>query len=191
MKQKENDLKNYGLLGAVFLLLVGFWVMLFVYSIHSALPYNPIKLPLANYLKANVFMTQGWKFFTRNPREEDFRVFVKDSNGKWTNALRGANASPINFFGLKRDTRAQGIEMGLIVSAIQKDKWQKCTDKPEICLESAPTALVFNNVIQSPTLCGELGLALQEPIPWAWSRAKKEVIMPSKALKVEVVCSQF
>jgi antimicrobial peptide system SdpA family protein len=191
MKFNKTSSKNFQLLGLLFVMVIGFWVVLFAYSVHSALPFNPIKLPFARYLYANAFMTQGWKFFTRNPREEDFKVFAKDANGNWKNALRGANASPRNLFGLKRDTRAQGIEMGLIVSVIQKDKWQKCEEKPEVCLDRAPLALVFNNVIQNPTLCGELGLVLQEPTPWAWSRARKEVIMPSKALRVEVVCSQF
>lgn len=191
MKLNQNTRKNFQLASLFFAVIIGFWVLLFAYSIHSALPFNPIKLPFARQFSVNVFMTQGWKFFTRNPREEDFKVLTKDENGIWANALRGANASPRNLFGLKRDTRAQGIEMGLVVSAIPKEKWQKCEEKPEVCLEHAPTALVFNDAIQNPTLCGELGLALQEPIPWAWSRARKDVIMPSKVLRVEVVCSQF
>lgn len=188
MKTFGNE--NFHLSGTLFLALVGFWVVLFGYSIHRALPYNPIHPPFQDRLYVNLLMPQGWKFFTRNPREEDLKIFKKDGDDKWSDALIGPNGSAGNYFGLKRDMRAQGIEMGILMASLDKDIWQTCAEKPEICVSSAPIRAELENVDKNPTLCGELGLVLQEPVPWAWSRAKKEVIIPSKFVRISVLCAQ-
>ena len=167
------------------------WISVFAYSIHAAMPYNPISLPLSQKLHLNVLLIQGWKFFTRNPREDDIFVFKQDENGQWSSALIGTNGSPQNVFGLRRATRAQGIEIGLITTTIKTDEWSECKERAETCVANAP--LVGYRSIQTPepTLCGEVGLVLRPPVPWAWSRAKKEVVMPSKAVRIHLLCSEI
>lgn len=165
------------------------WLVVFSYSIHAAMPFNPIKLPFAEKIQIRMFITQGWKFFTRNPREEDIKVFVNEGDSRWVSALVGPNASPSNFFGIKRDSRTQGIEIGLISTSIRNDQWSDCKEKLADCFTNATFAGNISNPTAKPTLCGEVILVRQQPVPWAWSRSRKEVVMPSKLVAVNVLCS--
>jgi antimicrobial peptide system SdpA family protein len=175
---------------ASFILITCFWTLLFGYSIHAALPFNPVNLPLVKTLRVRIFMPQGWKFFTRNPREEQIKALSKDSEGKWQSALIGANASVANLFGLRRNSRAQGIELGLIVTSLKKNQWVECKDRLDICAEKTCNVGHVANTSPNPTFCGEAVLIKQSPVPWAWSRAKRPVIMPSKCVRVNVSCQQ-
>lgn len=187
---RGGERRSLTALGAFSLSLMLGWGVLFAYSVHAALPSNPIKLPAEMSVQPNVWMPQGWKFFTRDPREEEISVFVRDAEGRWVSGLRGANASPRNFFGLSRATRAQGIELGLLTTAAGtiKDAWQPCRDRLEACVERSQLVGEVTNITPDPTLCGEVGLTLQEPVPWNWSRSKRKVTMPSKAMRVNVIC---
>lgn len=174
--------------GAAFLLSVTGAALLGVYSAHPALPHNPIRLPFAERLEITVLVPQGWKFFTRDPREERILVFRRDSGAKWRSASLGRIAEPAHLFGISRTPRAQGVELGLLVVRMSAHDWQACSLRPEECLGSAPLARSLRNLSPNPTLCGEVGIALQKPIPWAWSRADEEVIMPSQVVRLEVQC---
>jgi antimicrobial peptide system SdpA family protein len=154
------------------------------------MPFNPITLPLAKELRIKFLIPQGWKFFTRSAREEFVGVFVKDSQGKWQSGLAEANASPANLFGLNRKSRAQGIEIGMLTVCIKKDQWTDCKERLDICMERITTVASIPNDSPNPTLCGEVVLIRQPPTPWAWSKARRQVIMPSKCVKVTLVCSQ-
>lgn len=164
------------------------WAVIIAYSIHAAMPYNPIKLPLEKRFQFRTVLTQGWKFFTRNPREEDIYLFSRDPNGNWTNSLRGANGEAKNLFGIKRDTRAQGIEIGLIMSHIKQSQWVECETSPTSCLNVEGVVKYINNSTPSPKICGEYGLVLPEPVPWAWSGSRKSITMPSKTVRFFVLC---
>jgi antimicrobial peptide system SdpA family protein len=177
-------------LATFFLLTTCLWLLVLSYSVHEGMPFNPVKLPLAQTLRVNLLIPQGWRFFTRNPREEFISVFVKDSDGKWQSALAEVNASPVNFFGLNRQSRAQGIEIGMLTASIKRDQWSECRERQDVCIERVPTAASIPNDSPHPTLCGDVILIRQSPTPWAWSKARRHVIMPSKYAKVNLVCSQ-
>jgi antimicrobial peptide system SdpA family protein len=186
--------ENLRVLGFLSVILTLSWSIVFIYAVHAVMPPNPIKLPFEKHLRlyALMLLPQGWAFFTRDPREERFHVFSRDQNGKWIRALRGPNASPANFFGLKRASRAQGIEVGLLLSKVPGSGWQTCSEQPEVCLEQAPLVATIENITPHPTLCGEVGLALQKPVPWAWSYHRSgsqiTITMPSKVARLEVRC---
>lgn len=176
------------LLGLCFVIIAAVWSVLFFCSIQAALPFNPIKLPWKTGLLFKVFLPQGWKYFTRDPREDRLQALSKDNRGHWTSALLGANASPSNGFGLRRRTRAQAIEMGMIAVQAKKEQWAQCQERLETCLERASVVPVKNDSPHS-TLCGEIVLVRQPPMPWAWSRAKGEVTMPAKYARLDVSCA--
>jgi len=177
------------LIGAFSLLIVFGWAVVFVYAIHAALPLNPIKLPLEKSIAPHVWLPEGWKFFTRSPREDVISAFVRAPDGHWTSALNGPNASSSNLFGIKRATRAQGIELGILQVAVSRLPWSTCKEELEFCVEDAPLVPVaIHNVTPEPTLCGEVGLVLQPPVPWAWSHSRKKITMPSKAIRINVKC---
>lgn len=172
-------------LGALTLVLVIFWTTIAVYSVHAVLPYNPIRLPFARVLQARAWAPQGWNFFTRAAREPDLAVLRHDGS-VWRAVPLGLNSSAETWFGVKRQARARGIEAGLILFAVKDRRWTSCNDAPVECVTRAPLMGEVPNATPVPTLCGELALVRQEPVPWAWNRSA--VIMPSNVMRVIVRC---
>lgn len=168
----------------------GFWLSFVFYSIHASLPFNPIDLPLAKTLALRVFTPQGWKFFTRNPREETVSVFARDGHGNWSSPSIGRNASLLSYFGLARTARAQGVEVGVITASLKPDQWVPCSERLDACLAKTPTAAAVANVSPGATVCGDIVFVKQQPVPWAWTRSKRTVTMPITCLRVNVSCSQ-
>jgi len=37
-------------------------------------------------------------------------------------------------------------------------------------------------------LCGAVGIVLQKPVPWAWARDGRSVIMPSRVARFWIAC---
>lgn len=175
--------------GYIFILLCIFWGLLFIYSIHSIMPYNAVTLPFQRLIKTQAFFPQGWKFFTRSPREDASDAYVKDDSNNWGSIIQ-SNSSPINFFGASRMTRAKSVESALLLlsAAENKIEWVKCDESPQICAEKIPSNGEIINTSPVPYICGEVLFILQPPVPWAWSRSKKPINMPSKIIKTNVVC---
>ncbi len=165
------------ILGFVCLLLIIGWAVVFGYSIHAALPLNPINLPLEESVKPRVWVPQGWKFFTRSPREDVISVFARQADGGWANALHGPNGSPSNLFGISRATRAQGIEIGILQVAVSRLEWHSCKAAVEQCVEQAPIVpvpiriplqiqlSVVNSVSPYNHLCRGHGVVREEKSP--------------------------
>ena len=170
-------------------LLLG-WSTVALYALHAALPPNPIKLPFAERLDMRLLLPEGWAFFTRDPRDERMMPFQRGPGGEWERASRTPNFQARNSFGIDRAARAQGGELGLLLSEARDTRRMDCEDAPTVCLERAPVALRLHNSSPNPTLCGSLGLVFQKAIPWAWSRSGREkgIIMPSKVLRLDIEC---
>ncbi len=177
----------------VFVLLVGLvWVTIAGLTLFWRLPLNPVSIDLGKYgpvktVAAGIrgVMPQGWAFFTRSPREPDLFPFVK-RGGRWVRASRGPHSHPAHAFGLNRISRSQAIESALLLRPVPATAWQGCRQLPEACLEKLARTLPLANVSPRPTLCGTVGFARQQPIPWAWSRSA--VTMPSRVVRLEVNC---
>ncbi len=176
------------LLPVAFLLMASCELLLLLGSIHAGLPFNPINLPLERQLRLRVFLPQGWKFFTKDPREERIDVLVKTDPGIWRSGLAGTNASSTNLFGLKRNTRAKAVEVGLITTSIMKDQWVACEKAPGACAENIPVTASLKNPSPNPTLCGQVCVVKQTPLPWAWSRSNRKITLHSSCAKVYLSC---
>jgi antimicrobial peptide system SdpA family protein len=177
-------------LGLLALGLILGWSTVAAYALHPALPYNPIKLPLADRFDVRLVLPEGWAFFTRSPREDRMMPFLRGADGQWAGASRTPNFQPQNFFGIDRAARAQGVEMGLLLEASRSTARQPCEEEPAVCLARAPVALTLRNGSPRPTLCGPVGFVFQKAVPWAWSRSNqdKKIIMPSQVLRMDVEC---
>ncbi len=179
------------LLGFAFLVICVFGIIVFSYSIHSAMPFNAISLPFENKMYINFFLPQGWKFFTRNPREEDVGVYAKNSSGQWLPMIL-PHSSPSNFFGIKKTSRAKSVELGVLLSLLgdSNPSWETCNSSLQNCSEHVSTVGTTNNPSPNPRICGEILLQRKPPVPWAWSSSKKNVIMPSKIYRTNILCDQ-
>lgn len=80
------------------------------------------------------------------------------------------------------------MEIGRLLQRLPKAGWQTCKERPEACLVRIPKALTVKNTSPNPTLCGEVGLGLQKPVPWAWRASAHRITMPSRVTRLEVQC---
>jgi antimicrobial peptide system SdpA family protein len=176
------------MLGAATALLGALTATLAAYAIHGSMPYNAVHLPYERELAIRVWLPEAWKFFTADARAETVAPFARDVSGAWSVASFGANGEAANAFGLDRKSRAQGVEMGLLLERVAADAWSACSEPIEACLEMKPPAERVNNVLPRPTLCGRIGFVRAPPVPWSWSRAKPRLQMPSHVVVLEVSC---
>lgn len=181
-----NDALRARLRGAAFLAVMAAFGAVGTYAAHGSMPANPFPLPGEESLQMRVWAPEGWRFFTRPPQEEEPSVFSRGASGGWTNASLGANAEPRNAFGMDRRGRAQGVEIGLLMSEIPKSAWVDCEIAPSACIDRG-MPVVVKNISPVPSLCGHVAVALQKPVPWAWSRSGR-AMMPSRVARLEVQC---
>jgi antimicrobial peptide system SdpA family protein len=161
-----------------------------VYVFHGGMKKNALRLPFERGVNAVLWAPEGWRFFTRDAREERTSMYVRRSDG-WQSAALSPNARAENAFGLDRRGRAQGVELGLLTEGIPATAWQRCEGSdPLACLEraEAPGRVRLRNVSPYPSLCGEVGLVSQKPIPWAWASQGLHPTMPIAIVRLEVSC---
>ncbi len=184
-----NEVTSKRRLGALALVWWGFLAIAIVYAVHGSMDAsNPVRLPGEKQLGTVSYLPEGWKFFTRNAREDISFLYRKDGAGHWTRADSGENASSHNLFGLSRAGRNEGIESGLILTSIPSEAYEDCDADAESCLTSRKPKLLFHSNATRPVFCGTMGVVVTPRIPWAWASSPKPPTMKSKVVIVEVSC---
>lgn len=163
------------------------WLAIFAYAVHVALPFNPVHLPFEGQEFRRV-VPEGWAFFTRNPREEAIFLFSRRSNGEWDSASLGPNGIASNAFGLNRISRAQGVETALLMNRFPNSAYRDCSGALTKCLDDTPSSRSLANESPNPSLCGDVGIVLRKPLPWAWFAAGMSTSMPARILRIKVGC---
>jgi antimicrobial peptide system SdpA family protein len=159
-----------------------------VYAVDASVGHTGLELPGQDRQVIGRLSPQGWAFFTKDPQDELLRVMER-VDGRWQVSDEEPSGSPVNLFGFRRHVRARGVEVGLFTQALgHAQMWHECKGEPESCADSLPVAAVVANPSPSPFYCGELVVFRQKPVPWAWSKAPKPVVMPSFLARIEVQC---
>lgn len=161
------------------------WLILFLYSLHNAMPFNPVSLPYEKELRLSQWFPQGWRFFTRDPR--DLRILLLDVHGQPLPNLPWPTGHPGNLFGIRRTGRAIGVETGLLMVQVPPKAWKECTTSLQQCVQKLRPIPVTNNT-PNPRLCGPLVIGRQQPVPWAWSRSVRPESGPVQVVKVHALC---
>lgn len=174
-------------MGAATLLSMVAWGALAAAALHASSNDSAIERDHTAVLRSALILPQGWKFFTKSPREPQLRVLALGPGG-WRSAELGANAEPSNWLGLSKAPRARGAELGLISKHVPNVAWHPCSETVEACLARLSEPAVVHNPAPAPSLCGTLAFALQEPVPWAWAALKSKFAMPSRVARLEVSC---
>jgi len=182
------DRRHLRWLGLLMMGLTVCWCIVLFYVIHPALPFNALKLPAESHVNVSVWAPEGWRFFTRNPREDQTVLYRREGNGAWASASLGPNMRASNFFGFGRRARAQGIELGLLIYSQPKTIWASCEEEPDRCLERTTDAVAVRNRSPAPTLCGSVGVVMQNVVPWGWAISGEKFTMPSKVARFDVQC---
>jgi len=167
------------------ILLICFWglvgfTLLFVYS-----PFNPTILPERYRAFSIKFTPQGWGFFTRNPREQSLSVYQK-VGANWVK-----KTVPNIYFkmGAGRDMRMQGAELGSLLQMVSTQRWKNYRQGEFAIQADSLPSLTLVNKYMHPSLCGEIVVKSQEPLPWAWSKDGKDNFMPYRLLKLNIDCN--
>jgi antimicrobial peptide system SdpA family protein len=185
MEQPYPEKASLIRLGTWALVLILAWSTLLIYVVGSRLSINPVQPWRQDVVRIRRLIPQGWAFFTRDPQAS--RVFPFRKQGRWRSVSLGPHALPSNIFGLSMRHRAQRFEMAILVRQIPQEAWRPCDESPVACLESAPEVAV-RNTFPRPTLCGDVGLIRQKPLPWSRRASSRTVIMPSTVVRLEAAC---
>jgi antimicrobial peptide system SdpA family protein len=165
------------MLGVHALILTFGWSFLAVYSVHGAMPYNPVGLPFEDALKVSRLLPQGWAFFTRDPREDRLTAHRLGEDAQLEPFGRSPHSRWVNILGLNRRSRAEGVEIALLVAGVQQldpNPWTSCQDAPGTCalaMAEAGRVHELNPVVPRPLVCGDIIVKLEAPVPWAWSQS--------------------
>ncbi|WP_079060142.1 SdpA family antimicrobial peptide system protein [Streptomyces bungoensis] len=166
------------------------WSAFILYVAQEQLPKNAITLPAQKSVRHTVvnMAPQGWAFFTKSPRDPEIRPYGKQA-GSWRSLALGPHSSPRNFFGLNRASRAQGVEIALVLSSAREKDWRPCTGTRDSCLTTfgAPVRTI-KNASPEPTLCGTIGLLQERPTPWAWRSLIADSHSPERVMVLKVRC---
>lgn len=175
--------------GALVIILALAWAVAGAYAVHGQMPRNVLRLPFEAQVKPHLayLVPEGWAFFTRDPREPKLYTFSLSQDGRWENANQGPHALPQNVFGLDRRSRAQGVEIALILGTVRANALRQCREAVATCLESLDP-IPMRNASPAPTLCGDIGIAQQEPLPWAWYAGRHDVTMPGQVVRLVLSC---
>lgn len=178
-------------LGAITLVIGLAWTVVIGYTVVGQLPTPAVELPAQRQVAehARLIAPQGWAFFTKSARTPRELAWRRAENGTWQPALLGPLAEADNLWGFDRRSRAQGVDLGILLSAVPADRWSTCaTGTATPCLDAARDPVALRNPAPEPLLCGELGLTRQEPLPWAWVDAADRTRMPMSVVRLEVAC---
>jgi antimicrobial peptide system SdpA family protein len=154
--------------------------------LYAALPGAPFDV-LSAAAKQSVIAVapEGWAFFTRSPRLATPIAYEHEPGGTWRSLAAAPLARPSDVMGLDRRGRARETELATLTDQITADAWQKCQGDPLICLSSMRSAATVANT-SSRTVCGDVGVVLQDVLPWAFRHSA--TVMPSKVTRIQVTC---
>jgi antimicrobial peptide system SdpA family protein len=189
MNPGKNGNEGEALLGAIAIVTAFVAMTLTVYSVNSAVQHTHIRLPFENQVFVRLWFPQGWKFFTRNPREVHRDVYLRDATGAWkpvSDTLM--NTSAANLLGLDRKNRALNVELARLMEGIPNAGWFKTKGDPIAALDKCAVIKTVRNETPQPRICGTVGIVEQPPLPWAWFRDGIKAVMPSRVVKLEVQC---
>jgi antimicrobial peptide system SdpA family protein len=152
------------------------WAAVGLVVVHVNLPPNALILPGESAYRADVVkvVPEGWAFFTKSPRDAAYVPYERAADGTWRKAELWPHSRPSNAFGLDRRSRAQGVELGILQSAVGRAGWVECYDRADTCFERAPLERAVNSSPE-PSLCGDVGVAQQFPVPWVYARSGERV----------------
>lgn len=134
--------------------------------------------------------TQGWAFFTKDPREPFVAVYEHGGDG-WQEVTGTSNGEPRFLFGADRRVRTEAYEVEHLTRESADIDWRECQeDGVEGCLDGGEQdAATVISQFEASRFCGEIALVHQEPVPWAWGHMVDE--MPAEFKYVDVDCQKL
>jgi|SRR5580658_459357 antimicrobial peptide system SdpA family protein len=172
-------------LGRAVVIVAALVSVIIVYVLYAALPATAFGLPFNNPRAVKLLVPEGWAFFTKSPLSPEPDVYGF-SGGRWHLLNAGPQATLGNLMGLNRLDRSQGTELAILMVQVPPRSWSSCQQAPVACLSRLPLEGTVSNTSTHHTACGDVGLVVQQVLPWAWRNLN--VVMPSRVVRVNVTC---
>jgi antimicrobial peptide system SdpA family protein len=174
------------------LILIIVWLIVAAYALHGSLKSSVIRLPEERAVKAAYWLPQGWAFFTRDPREPQVVPLRVLSGGRWVSLESGPYGRLNGVFGLDRSSKAQGVEIGMILHDIPDKLWRECDEAVPLCLNKMTDGATEENRALRKTLCGDLAFVSQPILPWTMAQHRLDsVIRTSRVARIYVDCRRY
>ncbi len=180
---------RFGLLGFTAATAAIVWSVVAFLSLHGALPRNGLEVPGESAVSPVLrqFLPQGWAFFTKSPRDDEFAV-LRRVRGRWIAYDVGPQDEVEHLFGFRRTARATSVEAGYLAQLTGASP-RECRGDVARCLDGdrRPKPVV-SNVNLHPIICGDVAFVSSPPEPWTWRRALGTVAMPEYETRAVVRC---
>lgn len=177
---------RHTVLGMALIIIVAVWGSSFIYSIHAVMPSSPVSFPFESQISLGTLIPQRWAFFTRPPTEADSIVFEPTRDGGWKQLDLGPSLS--DWLGFGRTGLSRSLEMGLLTATEQNIPLSTCEDRIPDCLDRLPVGVQLRNPMPAPFFCGELGIAVVEPLSWDEAKSASSRFGPSQVVRLSVAC---
>jgi antimicrobial peptide system SdpA family protein len=162
------------------------------YSGLASIDETVLSLPGLDENRANIMAVapQGWSFFTKSPRDPQVEPFMVTDEGM-VSVAGFPNTKIENAMGLSREGRSQGVENALLLAEAQADSWVECSSPSlDACADdliAAPQVKV-ENVVPSPSVCGDVVLVQSTPVSWAYRQHTELVRTTQSGIHLDVTC---
>ncbi len=89
--------------------------------------------------------------------------------------------------GLSRKNRIYEMELGTVLALIPENEWHDLTvNLNHTFQDSLPVFTLVNNHSVTQFFTGKFAVVKRPPVPWAWSRLRDKITMPSKVVYIDV-----
>ena len=178
-----------------FVVIWSFWLVFATINFLNYSDDNPFKLtsPIIKD-QVKMFLPQGWAFFTRDAREDVIVIYNVVNNIIVKNDEK-RQASYLNFFGLKRNARAFGIDLAWINDKlIDHSNYHKIYPSldsvgKDIVNGKFQPVNIFSNQ-KHPLLMGHIIIVKKKVTPWAWSSNYDKISFPIDVIYVNILKSE-
>lgn len=132
---------------------------------------------------------QGWNFFTKPPTDA-FGMMYEVGQGDELTLRTHETSSPEAMFGLNRNMRSLGIEMGHVAAQVnENDAWSECEQRSEECLAFDRGGASFaTNPVEGAEFCGEYVMTEAIVTPRAYRDLVGERYTVERYISLEIEC---
>lgn len=157
-----------------------------------SVPESTIRLSKVAKVKSVSIFPEGWAFFTKDPKEEEFLLYRVTGNNEHFTKETNICGSAKYLFGIKRTARMQLHELGAFRNYISEKNWITISGTLEANMKKVDSLneVTIVNPSKSPFYCGIFIVQGIKPLTWAWAKnSDLKNYRESKICKINVVCN--
>jgi len=166
-----------------------FWLFILFFLLIASISESIINVSRISKIRSTVFMPEGWAFFTKNPREENFVLYKKEGHGWDLKTIQAGSYK--NIFGLNRKIRIANQELGMLLSNYTNPQWVdlkgRMNDPSNTVLLDTLSARDVVDHSHYPIFTGEYILQKVYNVPWVWYSSNPDLVMDSKISKIHIL----